>query len=258
MNRRILMKIGGKAFDEPGCFNDLANGIKANPGVDYIIVHGGGAEISLALCASGRETCFVDGVRVTEAQDLEIVEEVLEKINERIAGSLSSYGVSCERLSGKTDSLLVAKPMKNRCQSLGFVGEITESNPEPVLTCLVNRKVPIVSPISSGIDGHTYNVNADTAAAALAVASGCTDLVYFTDVEGVQIDGLLCSKLSVAEANNLIAAGKIKGGMVAKLRSAFEALSCEVPQVHILKWQGQHTLAQLLNGHKPVGTTIHR
>jgi acetylglutamate kinase len=117
--------------------------------------------------------------------------------------------------------------------------------------------VPVVSPVSIGEDGGTYNVNADSAAAALAIASECTDLLYFTDVTGVQIDGTLRPLLSIEEARRFIADGKIKGGMVAKLESAFEALSGKVPRVHILKWQGPETMWELVSGGPLERTTLH-
>ena len=257
MNRRMLMKIGGKAFDDRKGFLELAGAIKENPAVEFIIVHGGGAEISQALQAAGRPTHFVDGIRVTQAEDVAIVEKVLADINARIADSLKAIGVSCRQLSGKTESLLLVEPMRRRGQDFGYVGEIKKVNPAPILASLESRRVPIVSPISIGEDGSTYNVNADSAAAALAIASACTDLLYFTDVTGVQIDGALCPLLSLQEARQFIVDGKIKGGMIAKLESAFEALSGKVPRVHILKWQGQQTLQQLVGDGPLERTTLH-
>lgn len=257
MKRRMLMKIGGKAFDDRQGFIELAGAIKENPAVDFIIVHGGGAEISQALQAAGRPTHFVDGIRVTRAEDVAVVEKVLADVNGRIAGYLEEGGVACGRLSGKTDSLLLVEPLKRGGQDYGFVGEIKKVNPAPIVSNLSHRRVPVVSPISVGEDGGTYNVNADSAAAALAIASQCTDLLYFTDVTGVQIDGRHCPVLSIREARQFIADGQIKGGMVAKLESAFEALNGKVPRVHILRWQGRETLRQLA-GEGPVErTTLH-
>jgi acetylglutamate kinase len=257
MKRRMLMKIGGKAFDDRKGFIELADAIKENPTVDFIMVHGGGAEISQALQAAGRPTHFVDGIRVTQAEDVAIVEKVLAEVNARIAGYLEEGGVSCRRLSGKSESLLVVEPLKRGGQDFGFVGEIKEVNPAPILISLADGRVPVVSPVSICEDGGTYNVNADSAAAALAIASECTDLLYFTDVTGVQIDGALRPLLSIGEARRFIADGKIKGGMVAKLESAFEALSGKVPRVHILKWQGPETMRELVSGGPLERTTLH-
>jgi acetylglutamate kinase len=257
MKRRMLMKIGGKAFDDQKGFMELAAAIKENHAVDFIIVHGGGAEISQALQAAGRPTHFIDGIRVTRAEDVAIVERVLTDVNARIAGYLEEGGVSCGRLSGKTDSLLLVEPLKRGGQDFGFVGEIKKVNPAPIVSIFANHQVPVVSPVSVGEDGGTYNVNADSAAAALAIASECTDLLFFTDVPGVQIDGELRPLLSMEDAQRFIAEGKIKGGMIAKLESAFEALNGKVPRVHVLKWQGPETLQALVNEKPFERTTLH-
>jgi|WetSurMetagenome_2_1015567.scaffolds.fasta_scaffold15121_1 acetylglutamate kinase len=257
MKRRLLMKIGGKAFDDRKGFIELAGAIKENNAVDFIIVHGGGAEISQALQVAGRPTHFVDGVRVTQAEDVAIVEKVLAGVNARIAGYLEEGGVPCRQISGKTESLLLVEPLKRGGLDFGFVGEIKKVNPAPIMSSLANQQVPVVSPVSIGEDGGTYNVNADSAAAALAIASECTDLLYFTDVTGVQIDSELRPLLSLEEARQFIAVGKIKGGMIAKLESAFEALSGKVPRVHILKWQGPETLRALVDERPFERTTLH-
>ena len=257
MSVRVLMKIGGRAFEDREGFQELANAIQENPSVEFVIVHGGGAEISQALKAAGRQTHFVDGIRVTGAEDVAIVEDVLAQVNARIAGMLNDFGVACRRLSGKTESMLVVRPLRGRGQDYGFVGEIRHVDPAPILSSLAALQVPVVSPISIGEDGHTYNVNADSAAAALAIAARCTDLLFFTDVPGVQIDGELRSELAMPEARRLIAEGKIQGGMVAKLESAFTALQGEVPRVHILKWQGNQTLTGLIHDTPLQRTTLH-
>ena len=200
MNSRILIKIGGRAFDGEDGFRALARAIRANPEAEVIIVHGGGAEISQALKAAGRETVFVDGMRVTQAEDVQIVESVLSgAINERIAGWLSQNGVACRRMSGKTQGLLVAEPLLTRGgQSMGFVGRIVRVNPAAALDALAAGEVPVVSPISGDTGGQSYNVNADSAAAALAAAAGCTDLVFVTDVPGVLVGGTMVPSLTVA------------------------------------------------------------
>jgi acetylglutamate kinase len=258
MGFRVLMKIGGKAFDGRAGFEELAGGIKQNSTVEFIVVHGGGAEISEALKAARRETRFIDGIRVTQAEDIRIVEEVLSgRVNARIAAYLSDQGVPCVRLSGKTEGLFLVKPLVRGGQDYGFVGEIVHVNPAAVWTSLQGGEVPIVSPISADESGQSFNVKSDNAAASLAVGAQCTDLIYFTDVPGVQVDGRRCPSLSVQEAQDLIADGTAKGGMVAKLRSAFEALDGNVPRVHILQWQGPETLKEVVDGECRTGTTLH-
>jgi acetylglutamate kinase len=259
MKSRILIKIGGRAFEGEDGFRELAQAVMQNPGAEVIIVHGGGAEISQALKAAGRETVFVDGMRVTQAEDIEIVESVLSGvINERIAGWLSKNGVRCRRMSGKTQGLLVAEPLLTRGgKSMGFVGRIVKVDPAVALDALGKKEVPVVSPISGDAAGQSYNVNADSAAAALAAAAGCTELVFITDVLGVMAGKEIRSRLTVAEAQGLIADGTISGGMVAKMESVFEALEGKVPRVHVIQWQGPETLRRIVTGEKIPGTSIH-
>jgi acetylglutamate kinase len=259
MNSRILIKIGGRAFEGEDGFRELAQAIQQNPEAEVIIVHGGGAEISQALKAAGRETVFVDGMRVTQAEDIQIVESVLSGvINERIAGWLSNNGVRCRRMSGKTDRLLIAEPLLTRGgKSMGFVGKIAAVNPAAVLDAMAKKEVPVVSPISGDAAGQSYNVNADSAAAALAAGAGCTDLVFVTDVPGVMVAGEIRAFLTVAEARGLIADGTIAGGMVAKMEAVFEALDGNVPRVHVIQWQDPETLRRIITEEKIPGTSIH-
>jgi acetylglutamate kinase len=258
MKSRILIKIGGRAFDGEDGFKQLARAIRENPEAEVIIVHGGGAEISQALKAAGRETVFVDGMRVTQAEDIQIVESMLSGvINERIAGWLSKNGVRCRRMSGKTEKLLIAEPLLTRGgKSMGFVGKITAVNPSAMLDALARQEVPVVSPISGDAAEQSYNVNADSAAAALAAGAGCTDLVFVTDVPGVMAGGEIRALLTVAVARALIAEGTITGGMVAKMESVFEALEGKVPRVHVIQWQGPETLRRIVTGEKIPGTSI--
>lgn len=258
MNSRILVKIGGRAFEDEQGYKELAAAIKSGQGLEMIIVHGGGAEISQALKDANRETQFIDGIRVTRAEDIKIVEAVLSgTVNLRIATWLGDHGVACRRMSGKTENLFVVEPMTRQGLDWGYVGEIKQVNAAVVLNALKAGSVPVISPISADEKGASFNVNADSAAAALAAAAGCTDLVFITDVPGVIVDEKIRPALSVAEARSLIADGIVKGGMVAKMESAFEALNHMVPRVHIIQWQGAQTVASLLTGQLNSGTVIY-
>ena len=266
MNKnRVLIKIGGQAFSDKSGFEELAAAIKSID-AEVIIVHGGGAEISKALKETKRETVFVDGVRVTQKQDVEIVESVLsETVNGRIAAYLSESGIECVRLSGKSSAsedsgaLLIAKKTLRNGNDIGYVGEIVRVNPGIVWEAISQKRVPVVSPISANENGVTLNVNADTAAAALAVGSKCTDLVYFSDVPGVMDEkNEVLPYLSAQAGSFLIQTGIITGGMVAKLESIFDAVSRGVERVHITQWQGATTLKHLLDGRDITKTTIHK
>jgi len=258
MSSRILIKIGGRAFDGEAGFRELADAVRQNPQAQVVLVHGGGAEISQALKAAGRETVFVDGMRVTQAEDVRIVEEVLsETINSRIAGRLAQNGVRCRRMSGRTRGLLLVEPMLTRGgRSMGFVGRIVRVDPTPLEEALAAGELPVVSPISGDAAGQSYNVNADSAAAALAAAARCTDLVFVTDVPGVMVAGEIQPRMSIDRARALIADGTITGGMVAKMESVFEALDGRVPRVHVIQWQGPDTLRHIVTGGKIPGTSI--
>ena len=257
MSSRVLIKIGGRAFEGEQGFKELAIAIKSSHELELMIVHGGGAEISQALKDAKRETKFIDGIRVTRAEDIRIVEDVLsETVNLRIASWLSSNGVECRRMSGKTENLFLVEPLTRGGLNWGYVGEIKQVNADVILETINERKVPIISPISADEKGESYNVNADSAAAALAAAVRCTDLVFITDVPGVLVDDEIRPSLSVQEAQALIANGIIKGGMVAKMESAFEALHQNVPRVHIIQWQGPESLHNIIKNKPETGTTI--
>jgi len=259
MKPRILIKIGGLAFKGEDGFKDLAQTIRSIQHVEIIIVHGGGAEISQALKDADRESVFIDGIRITQAEDIKIVENVLsETINRRISGWLSENGVPSSSMSGKTNRLFIVEPLRRHGHDFGFVGKIRQVNPDVVLDALKNGRVPVVSPISANENGESYNVNADSAAAALAAGAQCTDLVFITDVPGVLVKERICPSLTVQKAKALIEDSTIKGGMVAKMESAFEALDNKVPRVHIIQWQGPITLENIITGDFIAGTTIHK
>ena len=257
MKKRVLVKIGGKAFEDKKAYFALADSIRRLQHVDFILVHGGGAEISKALDEAGQKSEFIDGLRITTAAQIRIVEKVLsESVNARITDYLQNRGILCRRLSGKTDNLIQVDPLTRYGQSLGFVGKVKSINPIPVTDALQEGLVPVISPISADESGESYNVNADSAAAALSSHTGCSDLVYFTDVAGVLSDGSVISSLSIKQAEGLIRQGVIRDGMVAKMESAFEALSGNVKRVHICRWENG-ALESIVKEEIRFGTTVH-
>jgi acetylglutamate kinase len=159
-------------------------------------------------------------------------------------------------MSGKTENLILVEPLSRHGRSLGFVGRVKSVNPGPITEALESGRVPVISPISAHESGESYNVNADNAAAALSRYTGCSDLVFFTDVKGVLTENSIIPSLSFARAEKLIKEGVIKEGMVAKMESAFEALSGDVKRVHICRWQ-EGVLESIVEEETRFGTTVH-
>ncbi len=259
MKKTVLLKLGGKSLEGEEGYLSLGRAIKMAPEVDVIVVHGGGAEISQALKAANRQPVFIDGLRVTTPEDMEIVEKVLsENVNGRIAGYLQQSGLQVCRLSGKSRALLVVEKWLRNGQDLGCVGQVIAVHPQAVLEALQQNRTPVISPISADKLGVTYNVNADSAAAALAGSLQCGDLIYFTDVAGVQDHGNVFPILTMENARCLMEKGIIHGGMTAKMESAFAALAAGVGRVHISAWQGDTTLRRILDGDYDFGTAVVR
>ena len=257
MKKRILIKIGGRAFEGESGFKELADAIAANPAYEIIIVHGGGAEISAALKAANRPTEFIDGIRITQAEDIRIVEEVLSvTINSRIAAWLHQHGVNSRRMSGKTEGLLKVQPLRRGNRDYGFVGQVNEVCPAAVEQALEEKCVPVISPISADEDGFSYNVNADSAAAALAAALLCTELVFITDVACVLIGDQTQKNMTIEQATSRIESGDIQGGMVAKIESAIQALEKGVNRIYIGSWRNADTLKEIGSGRLSTGTWI--
>ncbi len=257
MLQRILIKIGGRAFEQESGFQELAEAIQSIPQAEVGILHGGGAEISQALKDQGRETRFINGIRVTQAEDMAIIEKVLSvTVNRRIASWLSKHGLACQRMSGKTGQLFLVEPLTGSSHDYGFVGRIKQVNGQGVLSAMQSGTVPVISPISGDENNHSYNVNADSAAAALAAAISCTALIFITDVPGVMNGDGICQTLNEVEARERVETGVIQGGMLAKLNSAFEALAKGLPAAYILKWEGVDTLSDLATGICRSGTIL--
>lgn len=250
-----LVKIGGSTLDAPGLVDELARDlVRLGPG-KAILVHGGGKDINRALERLGQVSTFIDGLRVTDAAAIDTVEMVLSgQVNKRLVRAILAANGRAVGISGVDGSLLCAEPYGDG--RLGFVGEVFDVHHGLLVTLLKHGFFPVVSPISIGKDGMPYNVNADHAAADLAVAIPVDDLIFVTDVPGVLVEGLPVPTLTVSDVENLIAAGQITGGMVPKVRSCTQAVLRGVERVHILAWQGPMTISEHLAGKLTHGTVI--
>ena len=260
--RTVVVKFGGSAVDsaDTGTIpEDLV--LLQQAGVRPILVHGGGPEITREIESSGGSSLFIDGLRVTDAAVMEIVERVLGcTVNKRLVNLIARAGGRAVGVSGKDARVIHARPHE-RASDLGFVGEVDRVEPRIVQVLLEEGFLPVVASLGVGADGHAYNVNADTAAAALAVAVRADKLVLLTDVPGIyrEIDGgrELLSELSAAEARALVTAGVVSRGMLPKVEAALTAVGGGVPSAHIVGAETPHSLLLELFTRSGIGTMIH-
>jgi acetylglutamate kinase len=257
--KKAVIKLGGATIEQPGVLEELAADLREMDGVFPIIVHGGGAEIGRYLKLLGREFTFVKGLRVTDADMVEIVEMVLSgKMNKNLVARLQRCGLPALGVSGRDMGLLRAEKHLQDGQDIGFVGEIVEVNTRLFDMCQAWRVVPVVSPISSGSQGETFNVNADHAALEVARAVACDDIVFISDVEGIyRASGETIRRLTPSLAAQLIADGEITGGMIPKVHSALECLESGVKRARIIAWKGPGTLKkELASAESLYGTVV--
>ena len=263
--KRTVIKYGGAAMVEPALKRSFAEEVVLlqAAGLRPIVVHGGGHEITRTLDRLGHKSEFADGQRITSAEDVQVVEMVLTgKVNTEIVGLLNSLGGTAVGLSGKDARLLVARKLQPKPgkRDLGFVGEIEAVNSEILEMLLERNFIPVVSPVGLGRDGESYNINADVAAAEIAVAVHATKLIFLTDVAGVlDEEGKLISEISAAALQARLAAGSgggIKGGMMVKTQGVLRALEGGVQAVHIVDGRTPHSVVAELFTDKGVGTLV--
>lgn len=234
-----VLKIGGNELDQPGFLDQLARTV-ADMAEQVVIVHGGGKAIAEMQQKLGIRSVMVDGLRVTDGESLAVVQMVLSgQTNKQIVAALLAAGVDAVGLSGVDGGLLRCVPKEHGTADLGFVGEIVKVRKELLLALTERRVTPVISPISLGLDGHIYNVNADEAAGTLAGALGADVLTFVSNVPGVlDRTGNPISSLSVAETEALIQEGIINGGMIPKVRTALNVISKNASKVRIVNLAG--------------------
>ena len=262
-NRKIIVvKYGGSAMSNEELQKNVIKDVTLLKLVGFkpIIVHGGGKEISRWVGKVGKEAKFVNGLRVTDEETMEIAEMVLGKVNKSLVSMVQELGVKAVGLSGKDGGLLTVQKKYADGEDIGFVGEITEVEPKVLYDLLEKDFLPIVSPI--GLDEHfqTYNINADDAACAVAKAVGADKLVFLTDIEGLYKDvddkNSFISRLTASQADELIEGGYIGGGMLPKLSNCTSAIKNGVNRVHILDGRVPHSLLLEIFTNEGVGTAI--
>ena len=256
----VVIKYGGSAMVDESLRETFADDVAMlhYVGINPIIVHGGGPHISAAMGQRGIEPQWSEGLRVTDAETIRVVQSTLKgEINPDIVRLVNNHGPVATGLSGLDANLFVAEPEDER---LGFVGRVTEVNTGIIDGLQQQRYVPVVAPLARGADGKTYNLNADTAAAALAAALGASKLVYLTDVEGLYRDlgdhDSLIQRITTPELKELLDSGSVSSGMLPKLRSCVSAVEQGVGQVHILDGRVQHALLLEIFTPEGIGTMV--
>src|SRR5574341_2481015 len=263
--KTLVIKYGGAAMEQSSLKEQFAKDVLLLRlvGIRPVIVHGGGPQIGALMKRLGKEPQFVGGMRVTDEETVEIVEMVLVgKINKEIVGLINHHGGKAVGLSGKDADLLRARRRPHRLPSgeavdIGLVGEVEVVNVEPLRLLEDNGFIPVIAPVGVGSGGETYNINADLVAGEVAAALGAEKLIHLTDVQGIMdAAGKLVSTLSRKEAERLMTAGVIDGGMLPKVESALRALEGGTVKTHILDGRVPHAILLELFTREGVGTEI--
>jgi len=256
----VVVKYGGNAMTDPALARQFADDVvlMRSVGMRPVVVHGGGPQISALMERLGMVPEFRDGLRVTDADSLDVARMVLVgKINRDIVSAVNVHGPLAVGLSGEDAGLILASA---RNPDLGFVGDVEAVNPAILHRLLAEELIPVVSTIGADVAGQAYNINADTVAGAVAVALGAEKVVYLTDVEGLLDDvddpDSLISRIDAATLRKKIDAGALEGGMIPKIAACIHAVENGVRSAHILDGRIPHVLLLEVFTDSGVGTMI--
>jgi acetylglutamate kinase len=256
----VVVKCGGAVMDDPQLAQLLAQDVALmrSVGMRPVVVHGGGPQIGELMRRLGKQPEFLDGLRVTDAETLDIARMVLVgKVNRDLVSAINVHGTLAVGLSGEDAGMIAATA---RSPELGFVGDVASIKPQIVERLLAEELIPVIATIGVDDEGQAYNVNADTAAGAIAAALGAEKLVYLTDVPGVLLDvddpASLLPRVSASALEELVDSGIVKGGMVPKIRSCLRALEFGVTRAHILDGRVAHVLLLEVFTKEGIGTMI--
>ncbi len=256
----VVVKLGGNAMVDPQLSAQFAQDVvlMRSVGLRPVVVHGGGPQIGALMERLGKVPEFRDGLRVTDAETLDIARMVLVgKIGRDIVGSINVHGPLAVGLSGEDAGLLLAEA---RHPELGFVGDVTSVNPGILERLLAEELIPVVSTIGSDADGQAYNINADTAAGAVAEALGAEKVIYLTDVPGLLADvadpSTLVARLGIDDAHAMLGDGSLDGGMIPKVAAAVHAVEHGVGAAHILDGRVPHVVLLEVFTDAGIGTMI--
>jgi acetylglutamate kinase len=258
----FVVKYGGSFMDspDPGVRSQVAQDLVFLNfvGIKVVVVHGGGKAVTKELESRGLQATFIDGLRVTDGQTIQVVDDILNgKVNAEVADFVSSYDCAVQRLPGK--EILRCQKLEQD-PDLGFVGSISKVNTAPIQSALNEGLMPIISSTAADSGGQCYNINADTVAAEVATALGARRLVYLSDVPGLLRDpddsNSLLSSLAVNQVDSLIKEGVIAKGMLPKVNSAVQALNAGVNRVHLIDGRLPHSILLEIFTDQGIGTEI--
>ena len=262
-NRKVIVvKYGGSAMVDEQLKKSVISDVTLLKLVGFkpIIVHGGGKEISKWVGKVGKEAQFINGLRVTDEETMEIAEMVLGRVNKSLVTMVEELGVKAVGISGKDGGLLKVKKKYADGKDIGYVGEITDVDTNILYDLMEKDFLPIICPVGLDDEFNTYNINADDAACAIARAVGANKLAFLTDIEGLYRDfedkSSLISEIKVKEAKELIAGGTIGGGMLPKLSNCIDAIEAGVSRVHIIDGRIPHSILMEIFSDRGVGTAI--
>lgn len=257
--RTVVVKYGGAAMEDPALRESFASDIvlMRYVGMNPVVVHGGGPQISAQIKRLGGQPSFVGGYRVTTADDLDVVRMVLVGvINKDIVSLINRHGTLAAGLSGEDGNLIAVRRKQHPAGDLGFVGDVERVNPG-IVSDLLRDFIPVIASLGVDAEGQAYNVNADEVAAAVAEALGADKLVYLTNVPGIlDAQGSLIGQLSAERAVELKATGAVGEGMIPKIDSALDAIKGGVPRVTILDGRLEHALLLEIFTDSGVGTMV--
>jgi acetylglutamate kinase len=257
--KTFVIKYGGAAMTEEHLKQSFAKDVTIlrKIGINIVIVHGGGKEMTDIATKLGLETRFIHGHRITDAEMMKVVLMVLAgKLNKEITNLINMNGGNAVGLCGVDNNLLRAKKLTNGTDDLGLVGEVTSVNTPFINLLLKEGTMPVIAPIGVGPEGELYNINADLAAGSIASALQAEKLVYLSDIEGILVNRRLISTLTRVQAEEYIKDGAIFGGMIPKVQSAFDTLNAGVSKVHIIDGRVKHSLLLEIFTDEGVGTQM--